>query len=106
MAINDMPCGDCVHYDPRLGPNYKDTRRGNCIMRAKYPFKEGPGQLFPPNAQRVGKGELAQPYLVKKDQIVAHCTFAKPSGIKDPAEAKRKAIFASQEDSKGRRILQ
>jgi hypothetical protein len=105
MAINEMPCGKCVHYDPRLGSNYKDTKRGNCIMRAKYPYKEGPGQLFPPNAQRVGKSELAQPFLVKEEQVVPMCTDAKLSGVDDPAEAKRKAIFASQEDNQGRRVV-
>lgn len=105
MAINNLPCGKCVNYDPRLGSNFKDTRRGYCIARSLYPHKEGPGQLFPPQAQRVGKGELAKPFLVKKDQVVEPCTFAKPSGIEDPAEAKRKAVFSAMEDGRGIRVL-
>jgi hypothetical protein len=100
-----MPCGQCANYDPRLGPKYKDTKRGNCIARAKYPHKEGPGQVFPPNAKRVAKGQLAEPFLVKKDQVVASCEFAKATIIEDAAEAKRKAVLKSMEDEQGNRVL-
>ena len=105
MPINDMPCGLCANYDPRLGPKYKDTKRGNCVARAKYPFKEGPGQVFPPKAKRVKEGELAEPFLVKKDQVVASCEHAKPSNVEDSAKAKRQAVVDSQKDDKVNRVL-
>lgn len=105
MPINELPCGRCVNYDPRLGPKFKDTKRGNCIARAKYSYKEGPGQIFPPNAQRVKEGELAKPYLVKKDQVVGSCEYAKLSNVEDPAKAKQQAVVDSQTDDKGNRVL-
>lgn len=95
MAINDLPCGQCRNYDPILGPNERETRRGWCIPRSKYPHKEGPGQVFPPNVTRVGPKELAQPYIVKKDYVHLMCEFARQTDLNPVEEKQRKQAAAS-----------
>jgi hypothetical protein len=77
--MNETPCGRCHFYDPLLGSDWKDTGMGWCAKRSVYPFQEGPGQVFPPGAERVPAGELAKPFIVKKGQIVAPCQFVRPT---------------------------
>lgn len=100
--MNELPCGKCIHYDPVLGPGEKDTKRGWCVKKSKYPAVEGPGQVFPVGATRVAIGSLAEPYLVKKDQVVPPCPDAKEARI-DVLDKKR----ASQtvKNAQGQRVL-
>lgn len=100
--MNELPCGKCLHYDPILGPGEKHIGRGWCIKRSKYPAVEGPGQVFPPNAERVEIGQLAEPYLVDKTQVIAPCEFAREAKH-DQAEEKQKAQVRT--DAAGNRIL-
>lgn len=77
-TFNDKPCDTCEHYDPVMrGQTAKggvrETNWAWCALRSKYPATEGPGQRFPANVQRVGTTELAEPYIVRKGQVVAHC---------------------------------
>jgi len=85
-----------------LGPKEKDTKKGWCEKRSKYPHSEGPGQVFPPNVARVAHGELAKPFIVKKEQVVPSCTTAQLANF-DPVKAKR--VGQTQLDAKGKRIL-
>ena len=98
---NEMPCGTCVNYDPILGSNDKDTKMGWCVKRSRYPHQEGPGQVFPPNVERVEPGALAQPFIVKKEQVVPQCALAHLSKV-DPVAQKRQS--QTQTDAKGNRI--
>jgi hypothetical protein len=77
--MNQTPCGRCCFYDPLLGSKGRDTQMGWCMKRSEYPFREGPGQVFPPNVTRVAEGQLAKPFIVKKGQIVGPCQFVRPT---------------------------
>ena len=101
--MNDIPCGKCLRFDPILGPNEKATRRGQCIPRSKYPYREGPGQVFPPGVERVGPMEPARPYIVRKEQVVAMCAFAKRVDY-DLAEEKKKKQVAVTTRKDGKRV--
>jgi hypothetical protein len=101
--MNKLKCSLCVHYDPILGPNEKDTKRGWCAKKSFYPTYEGPGQVFPRGVARVNKGELAKPFIVKKDQVVAACTHAKDAGGVDPIALKKE--MQTVRDKDGARIL-
>jgi hypothetical protein len=100
--MNELPCGKCLNYDPVLGPGEKNTRKGWCIKRSKYPFMEGPGQVFPKGAQRVEKGQLAEPYIVREKQVVATCADVRATS-KDAVKAKQEA--QTNRDKGGRRVL-
>ena len=103
MAINELPCGECKNYDPILGPGERETRRGWCIPRSAYAYKEGPGQVFPPGVARVGPKELARPYLVKKDYIHPMCEYAKTTDVDSVEEKKKRQIEATTRSS-GQRV--
>lgn len=99
---NTVPCGQCVHYDPLLGSNEKDTGMGWCAKRSLYPHKEGPGQVFPPDVQRVAFGALARPFITKKKSVISPCEHARAT-TDDLVEKKKQA--QTQRDEKGQRIL-
>lgn len=92
MAINELPCGQCKNYDPILGPNERETRRGWCIPRSVYPFKEGPGQVFPVGVKHVAKGQLAQPYVVKKDYVHPTCEYVRATTVNQVDEKKKQQL--------------
>ena len=94
---NTTSCGKCKHFDVIIRGADKATKRGWCIHRSKYPAKEGPGQIFPPNAQRVNEGELAQPFIVRKHQIIEQCQFVVPAA-QDPVARKKDIIKATLAD--------
>ena len=76
--MNDQPCETCNHFDPILRGNpaggHKETNSAWCSKRSVYPFKEGPGQVFPDGVARVESGAtLAKPFIVKKGQIESTC---------------------------------
>lgn len=85
---NEIKCVACHYYDPMLGSNGKDTKKGWCVKRSKYPHKEGPGQVFPPNVERVAAGELAKPFLVRGGSVIEACPFVRESHD-DPVARKR-----------------
>ena len=87
--MNKLPCGECKLFDPILGPGEKKTRRGQCVPRSVYPAREGPGQVFPTGVARVPVGELAKPFIVKLDQVVAPCEYARKANF-DTVEEKKK----------------
>ena len=99
---NTLPCGKCRFYDIILGSYEKETKRGWCMKRSKYPYKEGPGQVFPPNVERVEEGQLAQPFIVKGNHVISVCTFAETAD-QNPREAKRERITVV--DREGKRTL-
>lgn len=73
MSINNKPCKECSFYDEiKLGKGAK-SNRGWCAKKSKYPYQEGPGQVFPSGVDRVAAGELAQPVIVKGAQVVPNC---------------------------------
>jgi hypothetical protein len=85
-----------------LGPKEKDTKKGWCTKRSKYPHREGPGQVFPPNVTRVAHGQLAEPFIVRVDQVVGMCPFARAT-TDDPV-AKKKGLQLKANKG-GERIL-
>ena len=101
--MNEVPCGKCGNYDPCLGPGEKHIGRGWCIPRSKYPAQEGPGQVFPPGVTRVAAGQLAEPFLVDEEQVIAVCETARGPIDYDPAERKRE--MQTFKDSDGKRVL-
>ena len=98
----DFPCGECMHYDPILGPGEKETKRGWCIKRSLYPAVEGPGQMFPPNVSRVTVGKLAKPYIVKKLNTITACELSRKTDLDSYVEKKKSQQVT---DAKGRRVL-
>jgi hypothetical protein len=94
---NLIPCGKCQHFDVIIRGADKTTKRGWCIHRSKYPAKEGPGQIFPPTAQRVNEGELAQPFIVRKLQVIEQCQFV-VAAPQDPVVRKTNVIKATLAD--------
>lgn len=77
-AFNDKSCDTCEHYDPVMRGQtakggVKETNWAWCALRSKYPANEGPGQRFPAHVQRVENGALAEPFIVRRGQVVAHC---------------------------------
>lgn len=103
--MNDVPCGQCKKFDPILNPEdvKRKPRRGMCIPRSKYPHTEGPGQTFPAGVERVASGELAKPYIVRRDQVVPTCDYVKRAEA-DPTDEKRKQQIAATTRKDGRRI--
>lgn len=99
---NELECGKCLFYDPMLGPKEKDTKKGWCVKRSKYPHQEGPGQVFPPDAERVAQGQLAKPFIVRKAQVITICPFARPSN--DDPVAKKRGLQTSK-SKEGQRVL-
>jgi|MudIll2142460700_1097286.scaffolds.fasta_scaffold00022_18 hypothetical protein len=100
--MNELPCGKCVNYDPILGSGEKHIKKGWCAKRSKYPAQEGPGQTFPRDVQRVTPGQLAEPFVVREDQIVGHCADARATS-RDAVKAKKDA--QTKTDKSGKRIL-
>lgn len=81
MAINDKPCKDCAFYDEiKLGKGAK-SNKGWCAKKSKYPYKEGPDQVFPAGVDRVGPGELAKPVIVRGAKVVDNCESFTPVRI-------------------------
>jgi hypothetical protein len=77
--VNDQPCGKCVKFDPVVGPRNKANSFGWCAARSVYPAKEGPGQRFPPDVQRVADPSApAKPLIVYQDKVEKGCTFFQP----------------------------
>jgi hypothetical protein len=99
---NTLLCGQCAHYDPLLGTGEKDTGMGWCAKRSVYPHKEGPGQVFPADVKRVNLGELARPFITKKDSVINPCEHARHT-TDDPVAKKQQA--QTRTDATGQRIL-
>jgi len=99
---NSIRCNQCRFYDIILGSYEKATKRGWCAKRSKYPAQEGPGQVFPPDVERVAVGQLAEPFVVRGGSIISACPFATPSDV-DPATEKKTRTVVLNAD--GRRIL-
>jgi len=89
----DKPCSTCEHFDPILRGT-KDTRLAWCAKRSLYPYKDSPGQVTPPQAQRVGSPQdPAQPFLVRRDETRAECALYMPRKSKlNKAELMAKAL--------------
>jgi hypothetical protein len=74
---NTLRCSECKYFDPVTPPKGHTASHGWCVARSLYPFKEGPGQVFPPSARRVDSPEkLAKPVIVRTDEVVAACPQA------------------------------
>lgn len=105
--MNALECGNCAHYDPILGPKGKNIKKGWCIKRSKYPYRDGPGQLFPANAVRVDSAtKLAEPYIVREKQVVEACGDAQQSRT-DPVivkKAQTERVMVTM-DKRGRRVI-
>ena len=75
---NDKPCDSCDYFDPvlrgALKGGLRDTVWGWCAKRSVYPTKEGPGQKFPADVQRMeDPASPAKPYIVKRGQVENTC---------------------------------
>lgn len=82
MSSNNKPCETCDHYDPILRGT-KPTTMGWCARRSLYPYADSPGQVTPPNAQRVANPEdPARPIIVQAKQIVPACQTYVPKRAK------------------------
>lgn len=75
--MNSLKCSDCKYYDAIKSGRSKVAVHGWCSVKSVYPFKEGPGQVFPPGVRRVESGELpAKPEIVEGAKVVKTCTQA------------------------------
>lgn len=99
---NTIPCGKCKFYDIILGSYEKETKRGWCMKRSKYPFTEGPGQVFPDEAERVEANQLAKPFIVLGKQVFDRCPYVEAAAL-NQAEQKREQRYKN--DATGKRIL-
>lgn len=106
-AFNDKPCNTCEYFDPVMRGQpaqggVKETNWAWCSKKSKYPFREGPGQKFPAGVERVAEGELGQPVIVRKNQIVQNCTTYTARSVKP---SKADLLKQLQEKSGGGRII-
>jgi hypothetical protein len=102
---NTILCGKCKFYDTIIRGAEKETKRGWCMKRSKYPFREGPGQVFPEGVERVDVGQLAVPFIVRGKQVFPGCPYAAPAAF-DQAEQKREAQKkGATRDTEGKRLL-
>lgn len=75
---NEVPCGKCANYDPIIRGSAKITKRGWCIPRSKYRYEDAPGQVIPPNAERVtDETALAEPFIVRRKGVEPTCVFVR-----------------------------
>ena len=80
--LNNKPCGSCDHCDEVLRGT-KGTNWAWCAKLSKYPYKEGPGQVFPEGVARVGSEEdLAVPKIVRKTDVEKNCAHFIPKKTK------------------------
>lgn len=83
MALNDKPCDLCKNFDPiRRGDGSTRVKHGWCAPRSVYPFFEPPGRKFPVGVRRVPEGELAQPHIVNRDEVVSSCAEFQPKATR------------------------
>jgi hypothetical protein len=106
-AFNDKSCDTCEFFDPVMRGQaglggVRETNWGWCAKKSKYPAKEGPGQKFPEGVERLAVGEPGQPFIVKKAQVVQHCTTYTPRSVKP---SKADLLKQLQEKSGGGRII-
>lgn len=94
-------CGSCEHYDPVLRGT-KETKWGWCAKKSVYPAKEGPGQLFPVGVKRVEGGALAEPCIVRKEQIVPNCPVYT---IRKVRPSKQELVDKLLHNNKGKTVL-
>lgn len=97
--MNDKPCKDCENFDVIIRGK-KETAHGWCAKKSKYPHMEGPGQVFPAGVQRVAKGEMALPVIVRANSVESRCTMYRPKRAK---QSKRDLIKKVQ--SKGGKVV-
>jgi len=77
---NKNPCGECKFMWPlqkgKRGGMVQKLARGYCLKRTIFP-KNRPGKhVYPPGAIiKDTEHDRLKPYIVRKDQIVQHCTF-------------------------------
>ena len=86
-AFNKNPCNGCDFYDPVMrgqtaAGGVKETNWAWCAKRSKYPAREGPGQRFPEGVTRLPEGEIGQPFIIRKGQVVANCTDYAPRSVR------------------------
>ncbi len=106
-AFNDKACDKCEFFDPVMrgqtsSGGVRETVWGWCAKRSKYPAQEGPGQRFPAGVTRLPPGELGQPFIVRKGQVVPNCTDQQPRTAR---LSKADLLKQLQEKTKGGRVL-
>jgi hypothetical protein len=74
------------------GKGLKETIWGWCAVKSVYPFKEGPGQVFPPNVARVEDPAMpAKPHIVQRGQVVEGCSkYVKRTALLSKADLMNK----------------
>lgn len=80
MAINDKPCGGCVHFDQQYIQSARGTRRkvyGFCVEHSVYPAGDATGQIegkvVPPEAKRAPRGAGADLKIVYEGTCEPNC---------------------------------
>jgi hypothetical protein len=80
--MNTHACGTCAKFDQMVGPRNKKQDFGWCAARSVYPFREGPGQVFPPGVKRVDDpAKPAKPLIVFQNRVDAGCVFHTPKVV-------------------------
>ncbi len=99
--MNTSKCGTCENFDQVIR-GIKPTTWGWCVKKSTYPYKEGPGQVFPTGAIRAEPGEHAQPCIVRKTEVMTNCTLYT---IRQTKANKQELVAKLLSDSTGRVIL-
>ena len=86
-TITSVPCGKCANFDAVIGPNHKITAHGWCAKQSKYPHTDPPTHPAPQGAERVERGELAEPRIVRAVDVFEHCPFV-ARAVEDPINTK------------------
>lgn len=105
-SFNKKPCETCEHYDPVMRGvpakgGVRETTWAWCAVKSKYAAKEGPGQKYPDGVQRVAEGELAEPYMVRRGQVVSNCTTYAERSLK----VSKSDLLKQLQDKTGGRII-
>lgn len=80
MAANKKPCGTCKFMWPlqkgKRGGGTIPLTRGHCLKRSVFPANRPGKHVYPPGAIiKDTPNNVVIPYLVRKDQVVEHCTM-------------------------------
>ena len=103
---NTIPCGKCKFYDAIIRGAEKETKRGWCMKRSKYPFREGPGQTFPEGVARVETAtQLAEPFIVRGKQTFPGCPYAGQATYNQAQQKLEKRRNSVGRDAEGKRLL-
>lgn len=75
--MNDIKCGQCVHYHPQERGSSKGPQeiKSYALCKERSTYLEGASNV--PEGAKTTKDPVAKPFVVTRDMLVAHCEHAR-----------------------------